>query len=100
LELSEYELELLREDQEFILYRGHARRAAAASVLLLAPSSTHSAPESLQKIEHEYSFRSELDSTWAVRPIALSFGIAFAPYAGMAVPRASRIHRLQNGDEE
>ena len=71
LELSEYELELLREDEEFILYRGHSRHVEA-SVLLLAPSSTHPAPESLQKIEHEYSFRSELDATWAIRPVALS----------------------------
>ena len=44
----------------------------AASVLLLAPASTHPAPQTLKKIEHEYSFRSELDPTWAVRPVALS----------------------------
>jgi serine/threonine protein kinase len=72
LELSDDVLELLREDEELILYRGHARDAEAASVLLLAPTSTHPAPETLKKIEHEYSFRSELDPTWAVRPLALS----------------------------
>jgi PAS domain S-box-containing protein len=72
LELSDDVLELLREDEELILYRGHARDAEAASVLLLAPTSTHPAPETLKKIEHEYSFGSELDPTWAVRPLALS----------------------------
>jgi serine/threonine protein kinase len=61
-----------REDEEFILYRGHAKQAEAPSVLLLAPVSIRPALESLKKIEHEYSFRSELDATWAVRPLALS----------------------------
>ncbi len=72
MELSEYLLEPLREDEEFILYRGHARHTEAPSVLLLAPVSARPAPESLKKIEHEYSFRTELDATWAVRPLALS----------------------------
>src|SRR5712692_6650169 len=30
------------------------------------------APETLKKIEHEYSLRDELDSAWAARPLALS----------------------------
>jgi PAS domain S-box-containing protein len=72
MELSEYLLEPLREDEEFILYRGHTKQAEAPSVLLLAPVSTRPALESLKKIEREYSFRSELDATWAVRPLALS----------------------------
>src|SRR5512147_2497907 len=72
VELSEYVLELLREDEEFILYRGHAKHADATPLLLLAPASTRPAPETLKKIEHEYSLRSELDATWAVRPVALS----------------------------
>src|SRR5262249_23087651 len=65
-ELSEYALEPLRRDEEFILYRGHPRQAEGPSVLLLAPVSTHPAPETLKKIDHEYSFREELDPTWAV----------------------------------
>jgi PAS domain S-box-containing protein len=72
VELSDYVLELLRENEEFILYRGHAKHADAAPLLLLAPASTRPAPETLKKIEHEYSLRSELDATWAVRPVALS----------------------------
>src|SRR6516225_7119759 len=72
VELSEYVLEPLREDEEFILSQGRPRRAEAPSVLLLAPTSTRPAPESLKKIEHEYSFRAELDAAWAVVPLALS----------------------------
>ena len=73
MELSEYALELLRKDEEFILYRGqHRSQADAPAVLLLAPVSTRPAPESLKRLEHEYSFRAELDPAWAVRPLALS----------------------------
>src|SRR5215831_18467594 len=72
VELSGYALEPLREDEEFILYRGRPRRAEAPSVLLLATASTRPAPESLKKLEHEYSFRNELDPAWAVRPLSLS----------------------------
>ncbi len=73
MELSEYMLEPLREDEEFILYRGrHRNQADVPSVLLLAPVSTHPRLETLKKIEHEYSFVNELDTTWAIRPITLS----------------------------
>jgi PAS domain S-box-containing protein len=75
VELGEYALEALRKDEEFILYRGQhtsQKDVGPSSILLLAPISTHPAPETARKIEHEYSFRSELDATWAVRPLALS----------------------------
>ena len=42
------------------------------SVLLLAPTSTQPALETLRKLEHEYALREELDSAWAVRPLAIS----------------------------
>ena len=73
MELSEYVLEPLRKDEEFILYRGQRRNQVdAPSVLLLAPVSTRPAPESLKRMEHESSLRAELDLSWAVRPLALS----------------------------
>ncbi|HXA04479.1 MAG TPA: serine/threonine-protein kinase, partial [Bryobacteraceae bacterium] len=74
MELSEYVLEPLRKDEEFILYRGQHRnhQVDAPSVLLLAPVSTRPAPESLKRMEHEHSLRAELDRSWAVRPLALS----------------------------
>ena len=73
VELSGYRLEPLREDEEFILYRGRPRKQGdIPSVLLLAPVSTRPALDSLKKLEHAYSFRSELEAGWAVRPVALS----------------------------
>jgi hypothetical protein len=72
MQLSEYPLDRLRDDGEFILYRGHAKQIEPPSVLLLAPASTRPSPETLKKINHEYSLRSELDSAFAVRPLALS----------------------------
>src|SRR5713226_3424234 len=70
MQLSEYSVERLRDDGEFVLYRAHG--VEPPSVLLLAPSSTRPSPETLKKLDHEYSLRSELDSAWAVRPLALS----------------------------
>ena len=79
MELSKYVFEPLREDGEFLLYEGRSRQSEAAPVLL-APVSTRPELESLKKIEHEYSFRAELDATWAVMPLALS------PYSEQRVP--------------
>ena len=73
MELSEYVLKPLRKDEEFVLYRGtHSNHAGLPSILLLAPASMQPALGSIKKIEHEYSLRDELDSPWAVRPLALS----------------------------
>jgi len=60
VELTEYAFEPLRKDEEFILYRGRSRNpkdAGAPSILWLAPVSIRPAPETVKKIEHEYSFK-------------------------------------------
>jgi PAS domain S-box-containing protein len=75
MELSEYLLETLREDGEFILYRGRHRSridAGLPPVLVVAPASERPALGSLRRMEHEYSLRAELDPGWAVRPFALA----------------------------
>jgi len=73
VERSQYVLESLRQDEEFVLYRGErSNQAGSPFVLLLAPASTRPALETLKKLEHEYSLRDELDSTFAVRPLALT----------------------------
>ena len=72
MELSGYSFNRLRDDGEFILYRAHAKQTELPPVLLLAPAATRPSPETLKKIDHEYSLRSELDSAWAVRPVDLS----------------------------
>ena len=73
MELSHYVLDVLRKDEEFVLYRGeHSNQPGSPSVLLLAPAAIQPALETLRKIEHEYSLRDEVDSAWAVRPLVLS----------------------------
>ena len=73
MELSEYLLEILREDDEFVLYRGEqSNQPGSPSILLLAPAWMQPALATLKKIEHEYSLRDELDSAWAVRSLAVS----------------------------
>ena len=72
MELSKYVVERLREDEEFILYRGHAAGADPTSILILGPVPTHPRLDTLQKIDHEYSLRWELNGAWAVQPLELS----------------------------
>jgi PAS domain S-box-containing protein len=72
VQISAYVRESLREDEEFILYRARASAAELSSVLLLVPASVRPSLETLKKIENEYSFRDDLDTTWAVRPLFLS----------------------------
>ena len=74
MQLSEYSLERLRDDGELILQRGHAKQPGLPSVLLLTPASTRPSPETLKRVDHEYSLRDELDSAWAARPLALCEG--------------------------
>jgi hypothetical protein len=71
-ELSQYGLEVLRRDEEFILYRGENRdQSGSSSVPLLAPVSTQPSSETLRKLEYEFSLRNDLDSIWAIRPQAM-----------------------------
>ena len=68
VDISEFAFRPLREDQEFILYRGRQREEKGSSVLLLTPTLKQPRLETLAKINHEYALKSELDTTWAVRP--------------------------------
>jgi PAS domain S-box-containing protein len=72
VELSAYALERLRKDQDFVLYRGHSNEGNPSSILLLTTLSRLPTPETFKQIEHEYSLKNELDTTWAARPISLS----------------------------
>jgi PAS domain S-box-containing protein len=70
---SQFPLNTLREDEEFVLYRGkHSSQPDSESVLLLAPSSNKPSVETVRKLEYEYSLRNELDSAWAARPLAVT----------------------------
>ena len=100
IDLSRYLFEALRRDEEFILYRGRNReggsQAAFASyrapfdlgrdavsvfgrdeasrtrVLVLSPALLQPAPETLERLRHEYALTDELDPSWATRPIAMA----------------------------
>jgi hypothetical protein len=70
VDLSQSVLEALRTDEELVLYRGaHSHHFGLSSILQLAPVSMRPAPETLEKIEHEYSLKDELDSAWALGPV-------------------------------
>jgi hypothetical protein len=104
VELSRYSLDFVREDAEFILYRAHSKQLEPPSILLLTPSSTRPSPETLEKINHEYSLSSELDNIWALPPLAISSyndrrvlvleDPGGAPLSGITTDRISSPRRL------
>jgi serine/threonine protein kinase len=71
IELSKYVLEVLRKDKEFNLCRGRSEDDTS-HILLLSPVVEYPAPESLKRLEYEYSLREELDPAWAARPMAIA----------------------------
>src|SRR5467141_1689798 len=71
IELSRYVFETLREDEEFAFFRGRRDDGELPSILLIAPVSEHPVPAILERLEHEYSLRDELDSDWTARPLTL-----------------------------
>ena len=70
-EPSGYVLEPLREDAEFTLHRGR-QQDNSQPVLVIALSAEQPSPQSLKRLEHEYSLAAELDPTWAAKPLALT----------------------------
>jgi serine/threonine protein kinase len=71
IDLSRYVFEALRKDEEYILYRAQSEDVAF-QVLVLSPAVQRPTPESLKRLEHEYSLREALDPRWAARPIAMA----------------------------
>jgi PAS domain S-box-containing protein len=68
---SEFVLEPLREGADFTLYRGR-QRGNAAPVLAVAAAAERPSPQSLRRLEHEYSLADKLDAAWAAKPLALT----------------------------
>jgi len=58
---SKYLLKLLREGADFTLYCGR-QNDNLSPVLAVAPSAEQPSPQSLRRLEHEYSLAAELDS--------------------------------------
>jgi PAS domain S-box-containing protein len=70
-EPSGYALEPIREGAEFILYRGR-QHGNPSTVLGIAVSAKHPSPQSLRRLEHEYSLAAKLDPAWAATPLMLT----------------------------
>ena len=67
-ELSSYALSPLREGP-FTLHRGHGD--GQASIVLVAPAGEYPTSVALQRLEHEYALRADLDGDWAAQPVEL-----------------------------
>jgi PAS domain S-box-containing protein len=75
MDLSDYTLDTLHRQGEFVLRRGRPRTGTNAhppSVLVVMPRSEHPRTDSIRMMEHEHSLRAELDPAWAVRPVELT----------------------------
>ena len=70
-EPSGYVLVPLREGADFTLYRGR-QHGNSSPVLVVALTAEHPSPESLRRLEHEYSLAAEIDPEWAAKPLALT----------------------------
>ena len=68
---SGYELVPLRGGADFTLYRGR-QHGNPSPVLAITPSAEQPSPQTLRRLEHEYSLAAELDSAWAAKPLALT----------------------------
>src|SRR6202050_3069623 len=64
------DLETLWNDGEFRLSRS-AKAGASCPVLVLTSAVDQPAPSSSARLEHAYDLRSELDPSWAARPLEL-----------------------------
>jgi PAS domain S-box-containing protein len=68
---SGYVLVPLRESADFTLYRGR-QHGNPSPVLVVAPTAEQPLPQSLRRLEHEYSLAAELEPAWAAKPLALT----------------------------
>jgi serine/threonine protein kinase len=66
MDLSVYSFEKVGEDGEYFVLRG---RLEGDPVFLLVPCSDHPSPAGIERMNHIYSLRNELDSAWAARPL-------------------------------
>ena len=66
-----YVLVPLRESADFTLYRGR-KHDDTSPVLAIALSSDQPSPQSIRRLDHEYSFEAELDPARADEPLAIT----------------------------
>jgi serine/threonine protein kinase len=71
VKLSKYEFSPLREDGALILYRARSREEQI-EILVLSLLGERPSPESVKRLENEYSLREELNPAWATQPFCLT----------------------------
>ena len=64
-------MEPIRDGAEFTLYRAR-QRGNPMPLLVVAPTAEPPSPQSLRRLEHEYSLAAELEPAWAAKPLALT----------------------------
>ena len=82
IELSTHVFEVLRKDEEFILYRAQCEELASR-VLVLAPAAEYPRPETLKQLEHE-----------TPKQIALAWLLKRSPVM-LAIPGTLSIEHLE-----
>ncbi len=70
-EPPEFLLDTIREGAEFTLYRAR-KHGTPSPILVVAPTAEQPLPQSLRRLEHEYSLAAELEPAWAAKPLALT----------------------------
>ncbi|HXB67525.1 MAG TPA: AAA family ATPase, partial [Candidatus Acidoferrales bacterium] len=101
---SEYLLDPIRNGPEFTLYRGR-QRGNPSPVLVLAPTAEQPLPQSVRRLEHEYSLAAELESAWAAKPMALTRHegrtiLVLADPGGEPLDRVLDRDRLEQGKDQ
>jgi predicted ATPase/signal transduction histidine kinase len=71
IDLSSYIFEVLRKDDDFILYRGQDR-SDGSQVLALSPVKEPPELQALKRIKQELSLKPDLDPEWAIRTIGIA----------------------------
>jgi PAS domain S-box-containing protein len=66
-------LEVLWQDGDRVFHRERRRGPDGKwnPALVVLPAQDHPSPSSLERLDHEYGLKNELDSAWAVRPLEL-----------------------------
>ncbi len=64
-------MEPIRDSAEFTLYRAR-QHGNPSPLLVVAPTAEQPLPQSLRRLEHEYSLAAELEPAWAAKPLALT----------------------------
>jgi hypothetical protein len=65
----DYVLEPICDRAEFRLHRAR-QRGNQTPLLVVAATGEQPSPQSLRRLEHEYSLADELDPMWAAKPVA------------------------------